>query len=249
MLGAFFDDSGTHDSSKLVVIGGCLGDEAQWNAFAVRWATLLANPLPGKPPLESFHLTECRAGDGQFEDYRQADKDRVTYLFRKIIVDTNLITFAAAVDKVAWNEIFVGPLADAMPSPLEACFSKCVDSVIALIRGRSPWEKVYLFFDQGTKLALEKWATFYRSQSNKYPEIGGVSFAPVSDVLALQAADMIATESYQFGLSSLQSGEKAVANPHFREFMTRDLSAGFIYGREQIEKAAQLLKKRLRSPM
>ena len=60
VLGAFFDDSGTHDDSSLVVIGGLLGTEEQWDAFEAAWTTRLANPLSDKPPLKQFHLSACQ---------------------------------------------------------------------------------------------------------------------------------------------------------------------------------------------
>lgn len=73
-IGGFFDDSGTHDSSTLVVLGGLLGTEEQWDAFEPAWSALLNKPLPERPPLKEFHLTECSAGRGEFSNYREADK-------------------------------------------------------------------------------------------------------------------------------------------------------------------------------
>ena len=39
---------------------------------------------------------------------------------------------------------------------------------------------------------------------------------------------MIATETYQYGISWLHNSENAVANPHFKEYMKRDLTGGII---------------------
>lgn len=249
VLGAFFDDSGTHADAPLVVIGGVLGDADQWDRFAPLWNKLLTEPLPGKPKLSKFHLAPCRARDGEFSSYNRAECDRITYLFRRVIVDNGLVTFASALDLSAWRELVVGDLIEALPSPLEICFSRSVDLVISYIRATKPWELVYFFFDQGTEIKLEKWASFYRTQSAKYPEMGGIAFAPVGKLEALQAADMIATESYYYGLQWLKHGVEAKANPHFREYLTRELSLGNIFGREQIQEAIGLLKKKLRRPM
>jgi hypothetical protein len=37
VIGAFFDDSGTHGDSTLVAMGGLLGTDPQWDAFVERW--------------------------------------------------------------------------------------------------------------------------------------------------------------------------------------------------------------------
>lgn len=245
VLGAFFDDSGTHAGSPLVVIGGLLGTDEQWDAFAAAWEALLAKPLPGKPPLRQFHLSPCRAREGEFESYNEAERNRITYLFRRIILDVGLVTVAAAVNKVAWDELVTDEMVGQLGDPIELCFVKCVDSVISIIRRRKPGEMVLFFFDQATKIKLEQLAKFYRIQAARYPEIAGISFAPVPNVVALQGADMIATETYQYGREWLKAGESASASAHFREFLKRDLSAGFIFDREHIEEAVRRIRENL----
>lgn len=243
LLGAFFDDSGTHDKSPVVTLGAVLGTDVQWDAFADAWKTRLSSPLPGKPPLRAFHLSACRGAWDEFRDYSEADRNRITYLFRKIILDMSLVTVAAAVDKVAWGELVTDELMDGKADPLEFCFVKTVDTIIHIVRARKPWEKILLFFDKGTQQKLEQWARFYRMQSDKYPEIAGVTFAPVKQVEALQAADMIATETFYYGQEWLRDGPNATPNPHFRDFVTRDLSAGVIVGRDEIGEMVERIRR------
>jgi hypothetical protein len=56
VIGAFFDDSGTHGDSSLVAMGGLLGTDPQWDEFVERWAEILKAPVPDKPPLPQFHM-------------------------------------------------------------------------------------------------------------------------------------------------------------------------------------------------
>ena|ERR1700757_1451487 len=81
MLGAFFDDSGTHAGSPVVVMGGLLGTAPQWNHFAENWTALLKAPYPYKPPLPHFHLTHCRNGLGEFANYSLAERGHLNYRF------------------------------------------------------------------------------------------------------------------------------------------------------------------------
>jgi len=235
VLGAFFDDSGTHDDSSLVVIGGLLGTEEQWDAFEADWTSRLANPLPDKPLLKQFHLSACRARRGEFYGYTQAEADHLTYLFRRIIIDTGLVTIAIAANRVAWDELVIGDARQQLGEPIEYCFAKCVEETINTIRFRKPGEQVSIFLDAATKPSLGVWADMFKMMSAHYPELAQFGFAPVEKVVALQGADMIATETYQYNLRWLVDRDAATPNPHFREFMERELTVGRILDREHIE--------------
>jgi hypothetical protein len=237
VLGAFFDDSGTHADSALTVIGGLLGTEEQWDAFEVAWNARLANPLPGRQPLRQFHLSECRARRGEFYDYTRAEIDHLTYLFRHIILDIGFVTIASSVDKIAWNALMFGDLKDAFRDSVEYCFSSCINDVMNTIRFRKPGETVHIFIDQEMRPVLQGWADLFKSLPQVYPEIGTIAFAPVPKVVALQGADMIATKTYQYGLEWLKDRDQPAVNPHFREYLKRELSVGRILDREHIPEA------------
>jgi hypothetical protein len=236
VIGGFFDDSGTHPESTLVVLGGLLGTEAQWDLFHAEWSALVAAPLPGKPALEKgFHLAHCRASDGEFFDYSVPEKDRVEYLFRQVILKAGLFSLAVSVDKLAWDEIVTGTLKEEFGTALECCFVRCMELIISTLRSRKPGEPVHLFFDQGIQDRLSGWAQLYKSQAKRYPEISGVAYAPVSKVLALQGADTIASHTYQFGLEWLKDRNNPAVNPHFRDFIAREFTTGIIIDRAAIE--------------
>jgi hypothetical protein len=237
VLGAFFDDSGTHSDSTLTVIGGLLGTEEQWDVFEAAWNGRLADPLPDRQPLPYFHLSECRARHGLFYDYSQAEVDHITYLFRRIILDIGFVTIASAVNKKAWNELNVGELRDAFGDSVEFCFWSCINDVTTTIRFRKPREMVHMFVDEAMLPALGSWANLYELLRNMYPEINGIGFAPVKKVVALQGADIIATETYQYGLEWLRNRHQPNTNPHFREFLKRELSVGRILDHEHIQEA------------
>ena len=110
MLIGYFDDSGTHTNSEIVVMAGFVGTREQWQQFKKAWSDKLSEPLPGKPPLKRFHMVNCVQRDREFSDYTEAERDAVIHDFRQIILDAKLIGNVTAVDRVAWDEIMVGPL-------------------------------------------------------------------------------------------------------------------------------------------
>jgi hypothetical protein len=50
MLLAYFDDSGTHGNSEIVVMAGFVGTEEQWKIFEKAWSKKLSEPLPSLRP-------------------------------------------------------------------------------------------------------------------------------------------------------------------------------------------------------
>jgi hypothetical protein len=225
-------------------MGALLGTEEQWDVFAAAWSELLAHPLPGKPPLSRFHLSPCRAGADEFRDYSLAERDRITYLFRHVILDVGLATIAVAVNKLAWNKLVVDEIADQLGDPIGFYLVKSIEQVLTTIRFRKPGERVFLFFDEAIKDKLEAWVQFYGMTKETHPEIEGFAFAPVPKVVALQGADMIATEIYQYNLKWLKDREDAPANAnaHFRDYLKRELSVGIVFDREQIAEMVQRVR-------
>ncbi len=59
MLQCYLDDSGTHGGAPVVVWGGVIGSVDQFGRLEDQWKRLLREPLPGKLPLKSFHLSHC----------------------------------------------------------------------------------------------------------------------------------------------------------------------------------------------
>jgi hypothetical protein len=235
MLGAFLDDSGTQVWSPVTVVGGLLGSEEQWGAFTSAWHARLARPLPGKVPIGQFHLSPCRGGNGEFRDYEIAEREHVARLFRRIVLDIDFITIAVAVNRVAWDELVNGHVANLLGTPLDYCFTKCIDLMVDAMRVQKPKEKMFIFVDQETKTELEVWANLYKLRCKNYPEIAGMGFAPASTVVALQGADMIATESQHYGLAWLRGHESSIDHAHFSDYLQRDLSVGLMIDRDHIE--------------
>jgi hypothetical protein len=244
-LAAYFDDSGTHSSSPVVVVGGLLGTEEQWALFGTQWAKLLEHPLNGKPRLNQFHLSTCQSNNDEFYDYKPLERDYIIHLFNKVILDVGLVTIGVAVNKIAWNKLVVGDIAVELGKPEGLCFVKCLEAVISTIRLRKPGQKVVLVFDRGIEDRIEGLARLYYSQSDIYPELAGIGFGKVSEILPLQGADMIATGSYQFAQEWLKDRETVAAKPYFQAYLKRELSFGMVIDREHIEEMVTRVRQTL----
>jgi hypothetical protein len=126
MLIGYFDDSGTHTSSEIVVMAGFVGAQEQWEQFEKTWADKLLEPLKGKPPLRRFHMVDCMQRSREFSDYSEAERNAVIHDFRQIILDANLIGNVTAVDRVAWDEVMIGPLRMLHGDAERHCINSCM---------------------------------------------------------------------------------------------------------------------------
>ena len=113
----------------------------------------------------------------------------------------------------------LGPIED-------LCFVKCLEEVMSTIRLRKPGEKITFVFDQGIGDRITDLARLYYSQKEAFPELAGIGFAKVADILPLQGADMIATWTYQYAQEWFKNCESASAKEHFKKYLQRELSCG-----------------------
>ena len=108
MLVAYFDDSGTHDDSHFVLLGGLYADEKRWGAFDADWRSKLAAPVPGKPALKRFHMAECEAGTGEFAGYNRAERDYLIHDLREIIIRHRVSGYCCGVSRKDWDALVQG---------------------------------------------------------------------------------------------------------------------------------------------
>ena len=218
MLRAYFDDSGTHSNSAVVVIGGLVGTCTEWDQFGERWAAKLRSPLAGKPPLEKFHLSACNACDGEFLGYSRAESDAVIHDFRQIIIDAGVIGAAFAVDRRAWDEFIVGAARKRFGHPVSACAERCLLECICIANPHPEGDRIAVWFDWGIKSnRLQEIADPFTLPMMR-PRIVSVNFAHVQDILPLQGADIVATESYWHAIEWLKLGDAALPRAHMRHY-------------------------------
>ena len=90
MLTTYFDDSGTHDDSDVVIIAGLSGNQYQWEAFENAWRAKLENPSPGKPPLSRFHMYECQNALNEFAGWGRTATEFLAHELGQIIIRNGL---------------------------------------------------------------------------------------------------------------------------------------------------------------
>jgi hypothetical protein len=237
MLLAYFDDSGTHSNSEIVVMAGFAGTEEQWKKFEEAWGDKLSKPLPDKPPLKRFHMVRCMQRDQEFSNYSEADCDAVIHDFRQIILDAKLIGHVTAVDRVAWDQIMVGPLRMLFGDAEWFCVNSCMSFSINKATESFSDRDVSLILDNRPEIVkgpfeaiLSKFAALYNGDPAfpRWPHLVKSSFLSSEVHKSLQAADMLAWESHHHALRWLHGSSAPQPRPHLQRFIETGLiTAGF----------------------
>lgn len=223
MLRAYFDDSGTDNGQPVLTWGGLVGTESQFEQLETEWLELLHQPFPGKRPLRSFHLVDCRWGQKHFIDYSIAERDRLRLLFRDIVVRSGVHAVSCSIDVRAHNRHVRYWAASLLGTPNLLCFAGVVDFAHALRRAHyREHDGIAFTFDRGQP-ADPMQRRFDRGGFWKIarPE-DTIAFGCVAEHAALQAADTIATESFWHVKDIIEFGEEAaVEKPHFIDLCER----------------------------
>lgn len=226
MLAAYFDDSGTHSSSKMVVWGGVIGTSTEFARLEEAWGRMLSEPLPGKPPLRKFSVGDCAWGRDEFIGYKPAERDALRYDVRKIIGDSGVRSVAYTIPVPQYRRILKGRPLRAYGPPDSMAFASCAD--LAMQVSKRDGRPLACVFDKGQE---NERLHFYIEHAEKRAvdlEVAiSYSFAPVLGTPGLQAADTVATEHYWYALECLKANPPVIT-PHFASLIEMMGPDGFV---------------------
>jgi hypothetical protein len=90
MLTAYFDDSGTHDDSNVVLVAGIVGTEWQLSSLDRLWKSHIEQPLCGrKERLRRFHATECHDSRGEFAGWTRTETDYCFHQLHDVLIESH----------------------------------------------------------------------------------------------------------------------------------------------------------------
>ena len=210
MLTAYFDDSGTHPNSDLVLWYGVFGNNFQWAHFDDLWAAKLKEPSPGKSAISRFHMAQCQAADGEFVGWSRTATDFLAHELGDIILRCGLWSDGAVIPRKDWDQLVTGDLRTALGD------AEGYSLRIAFVRA-SKWarrhggDKIAFVFDRRTekeaegKRIFQLFEHFAKIEPDAVKPIS-VDFSNSTNIRPLQAADLVAWEMYQYSLESLRNG-------------------------------------------
>lgn len=221
MLSAYFDDSGTHQPSEIVLLAGILGTEWQHTSLERLWRKNIQSPLDGaKPRLKRFHMAECQASDGEFEGWSRTETDYFCHLLETAIIDSHVHCYVFACARKDWDEMIVGRNREIFGDAERACVWNCFVRTLRWANAFTFNSKIEFIFDQRDKGRWRDYDVigdaFQRFTEN--PSIVSYGFGKSTELMGLQAADLVAWEFYQHALNLL-GGRKEPARKQFRRLV------------------------------
>ncbi|MFT3986751.1 DUF3800 domain-containing protein [Aestuariivirga sp.] len=220
MITAYFDDSGTHSEDGLLVIAGLWGLQNQWEYLEQEWRKVLAEPCPGRGPLDRFHMAHCQISSekSQFRGWRRVETDYVTRRFTDIISKSSVYGYCVGVSQKDWDENIQGRKRRYQGDAEHYAAAKCMIMIQAMTSNLMRHESQLIFmFDPRIERAklYEGLFAFLKDNDDRerknilrpfHTQLHSFSFGSSKENVPLQAADIVAWEMYQ-SMSDAISGQ------------------------------------------
>lgn len=214
-LVAYFDESGTHRQSKVVVVAGFVAPESNWEAFASLWEKLLA-----EYGLDSFHMN---AFENRFGKFKKMTEEKRQEIHRRLLFAINsslLQGVAIAVSRSAYDDVYTvrgqGPKARKLiQSPYSFCALACVTRAIMWSQQQGNTKPIATIFEHGA--GPGEIINAHRALRGRLPlwrdGWGALTFETRDMHLPLQAADILAYNSYKEAVNIVEGLPRARRYP------------------------------------
>lgn len=193
LLNAYFDESGSEQEDKLIVLAGYVHRAETWAEFSDDWRAILDE----KPSIAYFHMVEAESLRDEFKDWDPIARDLKVDALAEVISKHQPWSIECRLSRNDYNQI-VRPVAPYdLRSPYFPCFYGVIINLARLHYSMGLTLPTDFVFDDQGNIGAEAvlWYEFIKSiQEPKLQELLGSApvFRDDKKVLPLQAADMLA---------------------------------------------------------
>jgi hypothetical protein len=216
MITAYFDDSGTHGESDIVLVAGVFGTEARMDCLDRNWKPHLDAPLGGrKGPIKRFHAYDCDNSVGEFSGWTRTETDYFRHELRTVIIESDCAAYGLACSRKDWNEIITEDLRSVIGDPEGFCINQCFVRSVGWAQAKTFDPSMKFVFDNrpnGVQRYVGAVCDAFERWVDPPPQLIGYTFASSMKVKPLQAADLIAWELYRHANAILRDGLQVPAH-------------------------------------
>jgi len=198
MLLAYFDESGTHSGSKVVSFAGYISTVEKWRQFNILWQAML--DLEG---ISMMHWCDLESRKGIFNGWSQDRKITVQKAAISIFKTTILHGFTTSIVTDDYAEVIEMKPHLHFSSPYVLAMVGTLHLVKKWLKDNNVNETVSYFLEYGSGFENETHSVVNQAEEVKeaFYNMKSLTFAKKSDILPLQAADILAYESYKHMLN------------------------------------------------
>ena len=190
-LKLYFDESGTHKSAAGIAIAGYVASTDSWLHFSEDWSVALK-----RFGVSCFHMTDWENRRGEFKGMKERERKR---LYNKLVT---IIHRYAEGGLAASFHVHDFQKADLLlGSPYIFCSTLAIAAANQWAETVSFDDELEFVFEKGAETASYFKRAFEAAQKNKQFaarfRLGSISYADRRRVVPLQAADILAYETYK----------------------------------------------------
>lgn len=202
MLAAYLGESGHSGDSRIVAMGGFLGNAIDWEELGKRWRELMRHHGNGKDLV--FHMSHLESLIGEFVGWDEARKRALLSDVFTLLQDFFLIAIGGVV-VVEHYDVLPDIAQRAFGDPWFLCMQMClgeIGSVQMLSKQGGLNDSVAVFCDRQMEFSGRGTDCFnyIAAHSSFGKRLGSITFASKDILVQLQTADLVAYEVKKYTL-------------------------------------------------
>lgn len=198
MFVGYFDDSGSHKESGVIVIGGFVATSRSWLQFDDQWNTVLE-----EFGIDMFRMSKWSNRAPPFKNWPESKRRECLNNLIEIIADRDIESVGVVLPVESYRKV-LSPPAQKFVKPYGFAAQFLIGEIATGMRDNSPsGSKIAYIFESGTPGVADIQQTFdlllRRPDEKRTFYLSTLTFADKRDTPPLQAADIIAYELYREG--------------------------------------------------
>jgi len=199
VLDAYFDESGTHSTSRCVSIAGYVSTPERWRQFDIEWRASLS-----EWGLEFFHMTDfCSKDSRPYNSWSPEEKQQRWSRLVRIINRHAMFSVGWSVATNYYDMVLSQEAKDDLGGPYGLCSRVCQIEAAKMVKSQCgepyPWiAYTYAAGAIGVGQVADSFNSLQKRQKDKdYFRAHSLSFREMKQFTPLQAADILAHEIYR----------------------------------------------------
>ncbi len=233
MFIAYFDESGHPSDSQVLTVAVLVSKANRWETFEDKWSKRLR-----RANVPMFHMTDFENRKGQFAGWD--NRKRTSFITDLAAIVKNSIQWGIVHSLVIrdWNAVVDPNFADEYErkrGPYIFLLQSCLEDMVKNVKLPAS-EKIACVFDQNNFIAgaVLTHFTLLKSAQKWDHLLGSLVFDNKARIVPLQAADMLAYESFKHITNQvIEKGQRPERLLHASLFKTKRIWAGW-YDRDAL---------------